>query len=146
LAATVAVGGAIIALVASQSAPAKPAARISAASLTFTVKPMSSATPDPAFPKPGDALVATFENLRHGRRIGVDQTSCVVVDGKNALQCSTTVGLPGGSAEVVYADRLDATSILTPIVAGTGRYATTRGYFTLHLTRNGTYTATLHVR
>jgi hypothetical protein len=139
------VATAAVAAVSAAQAPAKTS-RSHAAPLSFLVEQKSFATPDPAFPKPGDTIVVTQKNLRNGRVIGHDSTGCLVTDATGLLQCAATVSLPGGFFEVAFPEQLGAKNIIAPITGVTGRYRGIRGYFTLHQLSPTEYRATLHAR
>lgn len=114
--------------------------------LTFVSETTSVATPDPSFPMPGDTIVVAQKNVSNGHRIGEDRTACMVTDSSGSLQCTTTVGLPGGFLEVAFPENLSSKNITAPITGGAGRYATTRGYFTLHQLNPSKYQVTLHLQ
>jgi hypothetical protein len=133
----------VAAVTVADQAPAN-ASRATAAPLSFLVKQVSFAAPDPAFPKPGDTIVVRQKNVRHGRVIGHDSTGCLVITGSGRLQCTATVSLPGGFFEVAFPERLGAKKIIAPITGATGRYARTRGHFTLRQLGATEYRATLH--
>jgi hypothetical protein len=118
----------------------------SASPLTFLSETTSLTTPDPSFPKPGDTIVVTQKNVSNGHRIGQDRTACIVTDSSGALQCTATVGLPGGFLEVAFPENLSSKNITAPITGGAGRYATTRGYFALHQLNPTKYRVTLHLQ
>jgi hypothetical protein len=124
-------------------APAKVAAP---SPLSFLVKQQSAATPDPAFPRPGDTITVTQENLLHGKVIGHDSTGCLVTNSAGLIQCTATVALPGGFFEVSFPEVLGTKNITAPINSATGRYAHTRGFFALHQLSDTEYRATLHTQ
>jgi hypothetical protein len=127
-----ALSAATVVIVGSASASA---ARPGGVPLTFVVKSLSFVAPDPKFPRPGDTEVGVFANLVGAHRIGLDRSACLVVDAHANLQCTTTVGLQGGTLEVVCPINLKAVTTITPIAAGTGQYAHARGYILLHQTK-----------
>lgn len=131
-----AISGALVAsLAASAIAPAisqvTPSKRLS-----FLIRSMSQVASDPHFPQAGDTTVATSENLRHGKRLGADRTACLVVDSHGNLQCTTSVGLTGGQLQAAFTQNLTSETITGVIGGGTGRYAATRGTFTLRRIHN----------
>jgi hypothetical protein len=134
---------ATVAAVSVAHAPAK-ASRSQTAPVSFLVKQESFAAPDPAFPKAGDTIVVQQKNVQNGRVIGHDSTGCIVTNAAGLLQCTATVVLPGGVFEVAFPELPGAKNITAPITAGTGRYAGTRGYFSLHSLSSTEYRATLH--
>jgi hypothetical protein len=134
-----------VAAVSVAQAPAR-GSRSHAAPLSFLVKQESVATPDPAFPKPGDTLVVTQKNVRNGHVIGHDSTGCIVTSSAGLIQCTATVSLPKGFFEVAFPELLGAKNITAPVTGAAGRYAGTRGYFTLHQLSATEYRATLHTR
>ncbi len=146
LRATVAmVGVSGVALLTTAAAPAE-VTHPKASPLTFLAETTFLATPDPSFPKAGDTIVVTQKNVNNGHRIGEDRTACMVTDSSGSLQCTTTVGLPGGFLEVAFPENLNSKNITAPITGGTGRYATARGYFTLHQLSPTKYHVTLHLQ
>jgi hypothetical protein len=139
------VGVSGVALVTTAGAPAN-VTHPKASPLTFLAETTSLATPDPSFPKAGDTIVVTQKNVSNGHRIGEDRTACMVTDSSGSLQCTTTVGLPGGFLEVAYPENLSSKNITAPITGGAGRYATARGYFALHQLNPTKYQVTLHLQ
>ena len=133
------------ALLMSAGAPARINHR-SASPLTFLSETTSVVTPDPSFPQPGDTITVTQKNVSNGHRIGADRTACIVTDSSGSLQCTATVGLPGGFLEVAFPENLSSKNVTAPITGGAGRYATTRGYFTLHQLNPRKYQVTLHLQ
>jgi hypothetical protein len=126
-----------VALIASAGAPAKAThTPTTPTTITFFAKSLSQTAPDPSFPRPGDIAAATLANMRHGHLIGGDLTSCVIVDTAANAQCSSTVGLPGGTLEAAFSQNEASTTITGAITGGTGRYTGASGSFTL--TRVGT--------
>lgn len=122
------------------------AARWKARSLPFLVKQVSQTAPDPAFPRPGDVVVAAFDNVWDGQTIGRDATSCVVVDTAANFECSTTIGLPGATLQAAFSQNASSTTITGAIIGGTGRYASAGGYFVLRRINSTSFVARLHLR
>ncbi len=139
------VGVSAAALVTTAGAPAK-VTHPKATPLTFLAETTSLTAPDPMFPKAGDTIVVTQKNVSNGHPIGGDRTACLVTDSSGSLQCNTTVGLPGGFLEVAFPENVDSKNVTAPITGGTGRYATARGYFTLHRLSSTEYHVTLHLQ
>jgi hypothetical protein len=135
-----ALAGALVTGFAAAASPRNPAV----GKFSFLARQTSVHTPDRAFPKPGDTIVVTQENLRGTHGIGADRTACLVVDTAVRLQCTTTVGLPGGTLETAFEESLGSKNIIAPILGGTGRYASTRGYFLLHQLTATEYSVVLH--
>jgi hypothetical protein len=123
-------GASAVALIASAGAPADTP-RASTTLITFFAKSTSQTATDPSFPRPGDIAVATLDNTRHGHLIGGDMTACVIVDTAGNAQCTSTVGLPGGTLEAAFSQNESSTKITGAITGGTGRYTGARGSFTL---------------
>jgi hypothetical protein len=134
----------VAALVVTAGAPARTSHR--PRTVAFVATQTSSAAPDPAFPKPGDTLVASLRNTRRGHAIGNDQTACIVVTTAGPMQCTTTVKIPGGTFEVAFHESLTDTHVTAPISGGTGAFVGARGYFTLHETSAGVYRVVGHLR
>jgi hypothetical protein len=142
----IAITAAVTAAAVSVAQAPATAARSNPAPFTFLVQQQSAVTPDPSFPKPGDTIVVTQKNVRNGHVIGNDSTGCLVTNSSGLIQCTATVGLPGGFLEIAFPEVLGTKNITAPISSAAGRYAGTTGYFTLHQLSATEYRATLHTR
>ncbi len=100
--------------------------------ITFLIKTVAQGVNDPLGVRPGDTVFAVQNNLRSGRWIGKDRTACIVVDPSTDAQCSTTVGLPGGTLAASFTQTETSLRITGVITGGTGRYLGARGAFVLH--------------
>ncbi|MEO8967070.1 MAG: hypothetical protein ABI355_05665 [Solirubrobacteraceae bacterium] len=134
---------AVFVTVAAQSAAApRP---MTASTLAFRTVSLSDAF-SPGFGQPGSTAVSKIENRRGTLVIGHVQTACVVIKLPD-LQCSSTIGLPGGAVQISFHQSLAGRTIVAPVAGGTGRYADVRG--DLYLSRvgsgQGVYDAVLHV-
>jgi hypothetical protein len=139
------VGAIALALIASTGAGAK-AARGSATPIRFVARSVTQVAPDPSFPQPGDTAVATLNNFRNGHLIGGDSTACVIVDTSANAQCTSTVGLPGGTLEVAFNQNETAARVAGAVTGGTGRYIGARGDFTLRrVGSTSNFDATVHL-
>lgn len=134
---------AVFVTVAAQSAAAPRAT--TASTLAFRTVTLSDAF-SPGFGPPGTTTVSKIENRRGTRVIGHDQTACVVIKLPD-LQCSSTVGLPGGTVQISFHQSLTGRTIVAPVAGGTGRYADVRGDLDLRRVGSGqgVYDAVLHM-
>ena len=113
--------------VAAQSAAApRRATRSTVAFRTVTLSDAFSA----GFGTPGTTAVSRIENRQGRHVIGDDQTSCVVIKLPD-MQCSSTVGLPGGTVQVLFHQSVTGRTIIAPVAGGTGRYADAHGQLDL---------------
>ena len=135
---------AVFVTVAAQSA-ASPRAS-TAFTLAFRTVTLSDAV-SPGFGQAGSTTVSKIENRRGTLVIGHDQTACVVIKLPD-LQCSSTIGLPGGTVQISFHQSLSGRTIVAPVAGGTGRYADVRGDLDLRRVGSGqgVYDAVLHVK
>ena len=128
------------------------AAQSAAAPMTTTRSTMSFRTVtlsddlSPGFGTPGSTVVSRIENRRGTHVIGHDQTACIVIRLPD-LQCSSTIGLRGGTVQVSFHQSLTGRTIVAPVAGGTGRYADARGYLDLREVGSGqtVFDAVLHL-
>jgi hypothetical protein len=134
---------AVFVTVVAQSAAAPRAA--TGSTIAFRTVTLSDAF-SPGFGAPGTAAVSRIENRQGARVIGHDQTACVVIKLPD-LQCSSTVGLPGGTVQISFHQSLTGRTIVAPVAGGTGRYADARGDLDLREVGSGqtVFDAVLHV-
>ncbi len=134
---------AVFVTIASQSAAAPHAAARS--TIVFRTVTLSDAL-SPGFGNPGSTVVSRIENRQGTHVIGLDQTACIVIKLPD-LQCSSTIGLPGGTLQISFHQSLTRRTIVAPVGGGTGRYADARGYLSLREigSSQSVFDAVLHV-
>ena len=93
----------------------------------------------------GDEIVFHDRLLQHGRQVGDDLGSCVIVDETAGLaNCTMVIRLPQGKITASFDNAPPPTKTLA-ITGGTGRYRTAHGEGTLVEAGNGTGTLTLSI-
>ena len=130
--------------VAAQSAAAPRSTTVSTVAFrTVTLSDAFSA----GFGNPGSTVVSRIENRQGKHVIGLDQTACIVIK-VPVLQCSSTIGLPGGTVQISFHQSLTERTIVAPVAGGTGRYADVRGDLDLREVGSSqtVFDAVLHVK
>lgn len=140
---TLAVIFGVLVTVAAQSAAAPHATGASV--IAFRTVTLSDAF-SPGFGNPGSTAVSRIENRQGKRVIGHDQTACIVIKLPD-MQCSSTIGLPGGTVQISFHQTLTGRTIVAPVAGGTGRYLDARGHLDLREvgTHQTVFDAVLHV-
>ena len=130
-------------VIAAQSAAAQQPATSS--TIGFRTVTLSDAF-SPGFGPPGTVAVSRIENRQGTHVIGRDQTACVVIKLPD-MQCSSTIGLPGGTVQISFHQSLSQRTILAPVAGGTGRFADAQGYLALREIGSGqtVFAAVLHL-
>ena len=93
----------------------------------------------------GDEIVFHDTLLKHGRQVGDELGSCVIVDQTAGLaNCTMVIRVPRGKITAAF-DNAPPPTKTPAITGGTGRYRTARGDGTLVEAGDGTGTLTLRI-
>jgi hypothetical protein len=96
-------------------------------------------------PSLGDELVFHDLLFSHGKRVGEDGGSCVLVEpARTLVNCTLTFSVPGGQITAQGLDTSAATKQFA-LTGGTGSYQRVRGQGTVVEFGNGTGSATFHL-
>jgi hypothetical protein len=97
----------------------------------------------------GDLGVLAGKLSRNGSRVGRYQAYCVQIDANGHSECTFTLALPAGQVviETGYGAGVNGNKKThEPIVGGTGKYSTARGYATGVETSRTTIKEVLHLQ